>query len=475
MSNGQGSTNARRLPRLPGTAFDLAALRIAVFGALILQTLMWQGTPSWFASLPEALRQPPPGWRAVGGLPFASPIAVALLEAGFVVVCLLAAAGWFTRTTTVVATLLGLYLLGLPQSFGKLNHYHHLLWIAALLAASPCSDGWSLDRARRGATAEPQPHSAYGLPLRVTWVLIGLMYLFPGLWKVVASPAGWLSGRDLVGHLHAKWHELEGFRPFLPIDQWPLLTRTLSWFTLAFELSFLPLVLWRRARPWVVGGGLLFHVGTTLTMRISFLPLVACYVAFLDWGAIRAKWRRRIGRDAPGAEAGPSLSVWPAAVAGAVVLCGATLAGALGHDGWPFAVYPRFHYRPPAVVPVVRAERQMPGEAPKAVADPAFVDQLHSSRWAAIARSLISPANTLQHAARVEAVTRLYLDDGLRPSLRPCERLTVFLDLDRTHPAAADENPLRRRVLQVTEKRPQEGCTSEAASAGGQPGKVPSP
>jgi hypothetical protein len=459
----------------PGTAFDLAALRIAVFGALIAQTLLWQGVPSWFASLPAALRVPPPGWRAVGGLPFATPVVVAVLEASFVVVCLLAAAGWFTRATSIVATLLGLYLLGLPQSFGKLNHYHHLLWLAALLAASPCGDAWSIDRARRGAVAEPAPHAAYCLPLRVTWVLVGLMYLFPGLWKILASPSGWFSGRDLVGHLHAKWHELGGFRPLLPIDQWPLLARALSWFTLAFELGFLPLVLWRRTRPYVVGGGLLFHAGTTLTMRISFLPLVVCYVAFLDWGAIRSKLRRRIGRDAPGVEARPSLSVRPAAAVGAVLLCGATLAGALGHDGWPFAVYPRFHYRPPTVVPVVRAERQIPGEAPEAVANPAFVDELHSSRWAAIARSLTSPVDTPQHTERVEALTRLYLDDGLRPPLRPCERLMIFLDLDRTHPAAAEENPLRRHLVQVTERRPPEGCTGEAAGDPRLPGDVPSP
>jgi hypothetical protein len=204
---------------------------------------------------------------------------------------------------------------------------------------------------------------------------------------------------------------------------------------------------------------LLFHTGTTLTMGISFLPLVVCYVAFVDWGALRTRWR---GAIAHGGEATtlprPSRSARPAAAAGTVLVVGATLAGVLGHDGWPFAVYPRFHYPPPRVVPVLRAERQLPGDEPVAVATPAFVDKLHSSRWAAMARAVTVSGRDAEPTPRVLAVTRLYLEHGLHPPLRPCERFVLYLDVDRTDPAAADQNPLRRRVLRAVERRAPEGC-----------------
>jgi hypothetical protein len=309
----------------------------------------------------------------------------------------------------------------------------------------------------------------------VAWILIGLLYLFPGLWKLIAAPAGWLSGSALVGHLHAKWHELEGFRPPMPIDQWPVLTRALSWFTLAFEIGFLPLVLWRRTRPWAAAAGLLFHTGTTLTMRISFLPLVVCYVAFVDWSALRTRWRGGVPRSSSDATMAPrpSRSALFAAVVGAVLLAGVTLAGALGHDGWPFAVYPRFHYPPPTVVAVLRAERQLPGDEPVQVATPRFVDKLHSSRWAAIARAVGMPSSDAEPTPRVLAVSRLYLEDGLRPPLRPCERFLLYLDVDRTDPAATGDNPLRRRVLRAVQRPSPAGCpgdrppAAEAPSVGG--------
>jgi hypothetical protein len=440
-----------------------------VFAALIAQTVLWQGAPSWFAALPSALRVPPEGWRALGGIPFAPPLVVALLEAAFVVACALAAAGLFTRASTLVAAALGLYLLGLPQSFGKLNHYHHLIWFAVLLAASPCGDAFSLDRRwRRRAETSPAPGTAYGLPVRIGWILIGLLYLFPGAWKLLVQPAGWLSGEHLVGHLHAKWHELGGFRPPLPIDRWPLACLALSIFTLVFELGFLPLVLFRRTRALAVGAGLLFHGGTWLAMRISFLPLLACYVVFVPWSALL----RRLRAPAPSGVAEPAVSEISSrspkapAVVGTILIAGAATAGVLGFDGWPFAVYPRFHYRPPEVVATLRAERQVPQEAAVAIATPAFVDRLHSSRWVAIAGSLAQPAPAADHTRRVLAVSRLYLEESSIDPLRPCERFLLYLDLDRTAPEAWAANPLRRQLLHGVERTAPGGCPRDPPAQG---------
>src|SRR6202022_4806069 len=89
-----------------------------------------------------------------------------------VIACLACIVGLFTRTSIIVSLLLSLYVLGLPQLFGKMNHYHHLIWFMAILAVSPCADVLSVDaifkswkRADQGSTEPPAPARAYSLPL----------------------------------------------------------------------------------------------------------------------------------------------------------------------------------------------------------------------------------------------------------------------------------------------------------------------
>ena len=37
--------------------------------------------------------------------------------------------GLFTRTSAIVTTILALYVFGIPQMFGKVNHSHHMVWL----------------------------------------------------------------------------------------------------------------------------------------------------------------------------------------------------------------------------------------------------------------------------------------------------------------------------------------------------------
>ena len=127
----------------------------------------------------------------------------------FVVACALALVGAGTRVSAPCAVLLGVFVLGVPQFFGKLNHDHHVLWFAAILAASRCGDALSFDGWRSGV--RPAPDVAYGLPLRLCWVLVGVVYFFPGLWKAWVAGADWIAGDALRLHMHDKWLELRDF------------------------------------------------------------------------------------------------------------------------------------------------------------------------------------------------------------------------------------------------------------------------
>ena len=55
--------------------------------------------------------------------------------------------------------MLGWYVLGLPQTFGKVDHDHHLLWCLFVLACSPCGDALAIDARPTDARAE---HGATG-------------------------------------------------------------------------------------------------------------------------------------------------------------------------------------------------------------------------------------------------------------------------------------------------------------------------
>jgi len=129
----------------------------------------------WFSSIPPELRFPPPGLHwLLAHLPinetWAWGASVLML-----VFCFTAAVGLFTRTSAIACLILGFYVLGIPQFYGKINHYHHLLWFTAILAASPCADvlsidaiRWSWKRADNESTEPPGPANVYALPLRLS-------------------------------------------------------------------------------------------------------------------------------------------------------------------------------------------------------------------------------------------------------------------------------------------------------------------
>lgn len=163
--------------RLDGAASSLAIFRIVV-GVVLLRLPDLHAAPRW-ASLPESVRVPPVGLEAIASV---VPITPELARGAYGVLLAAVIAGTVglaTRASWLVVTLVGLYLLGIPQLAGSVFHYHHLLWFAALLAASPSGDALSIDAwiaRRRGRGVAPDRHAAYGLPLRFVWILIGLIF-----------------------------------------------------------------------------------------------------------------------------------------------------------------------------------------------------------------------------------------------------------------------------------------------------------
>src|SRR5690242_17769699 len=283
---------------------NLAIFRMVVFWAIFREVQLPEIAS--FTRMPAGLQFAPWGMGAL--LPHL-PIHARLAAGAAKLLLVSSAAGFagiFSRASALASALLGFYVFGIPQFYGKVDHNHHLLWFAIILAASPCGDFFALDavvgawkRAGRGIT-DPLPVSrVYALPLRFVMLLIGVIYFFPGFWKLWQSGFDWFLTDNLRQQLYLFWTwSFNGlWLPALRIDQHAGLCRIIAAATSLFELSFIFLMFHRTLRAVAALEGLIFHASTNLFMRISFLSLRVCYVALFDWAAIFAYIGRALYRE----------------------------------------------------------------------------------------------------------------------------------------------------------------------------------
>jgi predicted DCC family thiol-disulfide oxidoreductase YuxK len=228
--------------------------------------------------------------------------ALAICNIAFVILGIL---GFYTRTSIGIATVLSLYLFGLMENLGKIDHFHHLIWFMALLAAGPSGRYLSIDalraafrRADRG-TSDPSFSGHQALwTLRYAWLLMGLLYLIPGVAKLhKALTAGWASAPNLHNILWRKWFESALFEPGskLPVrlDLLPSgLLEIAAYGVIAFEIGFIFLVLFRRIRPLLAVAGVGFHIGNGVVLGIWFTTLFPAYVALIDWVSLGRSFGR---------------------------------------------------------------------------------------------------------------------------------------------------------------------------------------
>jgi predicted DCC family thiol-disulfide oxidoreductase YuxK len=274
-------------------------INLAVFRVVLFYTIFDAvDRPSvlWFSQVPTELQVAPFGAKwLIDYVPinvtWATTASTLLLISSFT-----AMIGLFTRISTLITVLLGIYVLGIPQFYGKVNHYHHLLWFAAILAVSRCGDALSCDaifaawkRADRGIIAPPGPSHIYALPLRFVWMLMGVIYFFTSFWKVWETGVDWVLSNNLKFIMYAKWLDLGGWMPVFRIDAYPFLYKLAAVGTITFEISFIFLIFSKRFRLLAPIGGIFFHTMTEIFMHISFRSLLRCYVAFFNWHAILSR------------------------------------------------------------------------------------------------------------------------------------------------------------------------------------------
>lgn len=288
------------LIHLKSDPLNLAIFRIVVFWQIY--NICYVDLITRIASLPAGLQYPPQtGLPRIGVLAAWAFWPQHLVDAGTIHLgvtvmkwaAVAGAIGFFSRSSAALVSILFLLAWGRLQWYGKVDHVHHLVWFALILMLSPSGDALSFDsvraaikRARDGVTSPPLPGQRYGTPLALCMLLVGVLYFFPGLWKISRSGLDWVFSDSPKFMMQTEWKLYGDWLPLFRFDQYPALYHSGALFTLLFELTFIFLLLFRRTRWWAPLLGFGFHWMTYFTLNIEFETLRNCYVLFVDWAGL---------------------------------------------------------------------------------------------------------------------------------------------------------------------------------------------
>lgn len=270
------------------TPQTLALCRIAVFASCLW--IVANDDPVEFARLPGELWKPT-SFFALLGLDQIGPQAMLALGVAYALALALAALGLGTRVSAPVAALLGLYVLGFTNNFGKIHHSTTLpAALALVIAFSRCGDALSLDARRSGRASEPSPE--YGWPLQLGRLVFGLFMFSAGLSKLLE---GWLPpNADHFAYLFARSHALaEAKAVELPaltlfLARHAQLAAGLGALALLLELAAPVAVFAKGAVRLVIVGGLLgMQLVNAFVLGIHRdLPWLAGYAFFVPWDTL---------------------------------------------------------------------------------------------------------------------------------------------------------------------------------------------
>lgn len=283
----------------PVEATDLGFCRLVFFALLLLIVLPVD--PSQWAAVPDVFWMPIPSFEILGlGVPSVSVVRV--LDVVWKASLLTAALGLFTRSSAGIAFVLGFYLLGLPQNFGKIHHNTTVIVvILAILAVSRSGDAWSLDRIRsvgRSRRAGRAPESGeYRWPVRLVWTLMVLAFLSAGVAKLRKAGLDWALSENLVNLLLSHQHT------HAPVNEWglwvasvPGLPQIIATGSLLLELAAPLALVSRRVRRVVIPGLLSMQVGIWVLMNVYFFEYLLAYLFWVPWTRLGRTFEAAGGR-----------------------------------------------------------------------------------------------------------------------------------------------------------------------------------
>jgi vitamin K-dependent gamma-carboxylase len=177
------------------------------------------------------------------------------------------------------------------------NHYYLIILLSWALAMVPAHSAVSVDAAWRPSIRSDTT------PAWAVWLLrfhIALPYFFGGVAKLDAD---WYSSQPV--------HQMLAGRSALPIlGPWLSSDATIALFTwggLLFDLSIVPLLLWKRTRSTAYVLCVLFHVTNSVLFQIHIFPW---FMIFASTIFFEPNWPRRVLGGQPLSLAAPEPITW---------------------------------------------------------------------------------------------------------------------------------------------------------------------
>lgn len=494
----------------PGTSRNLAMFRILFMFILTFHTL-YEPLSSFLsrAGLPVSARVALPymGWL-IHHIPISSELYIASVVIA-VIFGIMSTLGIFTRWSLLGYTLMALYIFGVPNFFGKLNHNHILVWFPFLLALGPSGDDLSVDaflRRMQGVKVSTLPHRKYSLPLRFIWMQLGIIYFFAGSWKLLAVGLDWCLSDNLVNIMRWEWVENYDQVPAIRIDKAPWLVRLAGLGVIFLEMLFIVLILKPRTRIFAFLAGLGFHESNGYFLKIRFANLQQSYLSMLDWkkgvnwfqgiqskwlkvgvlvllilammylfylpGArlfggivlfllvfpkakLRIKWwlRRRVARwkqnrnfTTP-AQPQPAFNLKPLLMGGALLLSINAIHGVFDINSWPFSAYPAYVDYLPDYMEMLYFEARDEAGNPILYMDSAEKQKYHRENYMRLEPGIIQYYHTGDSLA-LDHELRHYLDlwKSDFPELEDAVYIGVWLDAFPLNPEER-ENRIRHEKI----------------------------
>ena len=275
----------------PESPTSLGIGRIIFFGSMF--AYYWQVDYRSFADVPSVFFEPMLLFRVLH-VPILPSSALWAVSAAWKLSLLMACIGLGSRMSIAAAFLMGIYLLGLPHNFGKINHSDAILiFCMGVLTFSRCGDAWSIDRLKKrwkdvdySHGSDPAPHGEYRWPLRMIWTVSVLVFLAAAVAKLRHSGIAWITSDNLGLLLVRHQYSHDPISDIgLVVARYPVLVSLLAAGSVAVEV-LMPLALFSRIMRWILVPSIfLMQFGIGAMMGVWFTQFFISYTFWIPWSA----------------------------------------------------------------------------------------------------------------------------------------------------------------------------------------------
>jgi hypothetical protein len=264
-----------------------------VFYALVI--LWWVGK-AFVLDLIGSVYADPPFHFTYPGFSWVAPWPGGFMYVHFAGVALLAAfvAVGFLYRISAVLLFLGITYVFLIEKAVYLNHEYLMCLLSLLLIFLPANRRWSID-----ARLRPEWTSDH-VPAWSLWLLrfqVGLPYVYGGIAKLNGD---WLRGQPMQMWLaSSSWRSVLG-----PVAEQYWFALLFSWGGMLFDLGVVPLLLWKRTRPYAYATAIAFHLMNACMFDIGVFPWLMIGATLMFFPA--DSMRRWLGPFLPPAGVAPA-------------------------------------------------------------------------------------------------------------------------------------------------------------------------